>query len=474
MKILSYQTTFCDRTSNITNVGVTCSTNSYTLGGAVNGLSGTVVLQNNGGDNLTRNSNGGFTFATPVASGAPYNVTILSQPAGQTCTVSNGSGTMGGSNVSNVSVTCSTNTTLSTSVSQLALSITGITEYGVTGTPNSGVARQITITNTGGTSATNLSITYPTWPAGTTASSTCGATLAAGATCTITVTPGANATSGCNTSHNAPTPGVITVNATNVAAAVTTNVMVLGYSCQYQGGYVYAFDDTTPNTGSVGGKVATISSQAGVIWSSNGTGGASDNVSSDIIPLISEIGSSPTYADAQSTFNSTYANDATFPFPASSAFSSCSGATNGQCNSNNILALYDTYKTGYGVGSSPYTLAAGPTTRTYYAAGLCKQTIAGYSDWYLPAICEMGYEKNSLTGTGCGNSGAPTLQNIQKSLIDTSGLSGLSGIYWSSTEQSFNPGVVAWFEVFASSGSGQGTSNKNNPLKVRCSRALTL
>jgi hypothetical protein len=95
--------------NNVTNVGVTCSTNAFTLGGTVSGLLGTVVLQLNGTD-LSINANGAFTFASLVAEGAPYNVTVLTQPANQTCTVTNGSGIMGASNVTNVGVTCSTNT----------------------------------------------------------------------------------------------------------------------------------------------------------------------------------------------------------------------------------------------------------------------------------------------------------------------------------------------------------------------------
>ena len=96
--------------SNVTNVVVTCSTNTFSVGGTVSGLSGTVVLQQNGTDDLSINANGAFTFASPVAEGATYNVTVLTQPASETCTVTNGSGIMGGSNVTNVVVTCSTNT----------------------------------------------------------------------------------------------------------------------------------------------------------------------------------------------------------------------------------------------------------------------------------------------------------------------------------------------------------------------------
>src|SRR6266705_285342 len=93
--------------ANITNVAVTCAANTFTVGGTISGLSGTVVLQNNGGDNLTISMNGGFAFATAVANASPYAVTVLAQPAGQTCTVANGSGTLAGANITNVTVTCS-------------------------------------------------------------------------------------------------------------------------------------------------------------------------------------------------------------------------------------------------------------------------------------------------------------------------------------------------------------------------------
>ena len=52
--------------ANITNVAVTCSAvATYSVGGTVSGLSGTVVLQDNGGDDLSVSANGPFTFATP-------------------------------------------------------------------------------------------------------------------------------------------------------------------------------------------------------------------------------------------------------------------------------------------------------------------------------------------------------------------------------------------------------------------------
>ena len=100
--------------ADITTVTVSCVTNPlprYTIGGGfMTGLSGTgLVLRNNGGDDLAVASSGTFTFATSLTSGSGYAVTIASQPSGQTCSVSNGSGTVSGANVTSVSVTCVTN-----------------------------------------------------------------------------------------------------------------------------------------------------------------------------------------------------------------------------------------------------------------------------------------------------------------------------------------------------------------------------
>jgi FG-GAP repeat len=83
---------------------------SYTVGGTVSGLIGAgLVLQNNGGDNLAISANGAFTFSTPLKKHRSYSVTVLTQPSGQTCTVANGSGSIGGDKVTNVVVTCVSN-----------------------------------------------------------------------------------------------------------------------------------------------------------------------------------------------------------------------------------------------------------------------------------------------------------------------------------------------------------------------------
>jgi hypothetical protein len=84
------------------------STCAYTVGGMLAGLPAatSVVLQNNGGDNLTLNANGAFTFATHVDTGSGYKVTVNTTPPGQICNVTNGMGTIAGAAVTTVQVTC--------------------------------------------------------------------------------------------------------------------------------------------------------------------------------------------------------------------------------------------------------------------------------------------------------------------------------------------------------------------------------
>lgn len=110
--------------SNVTTVSVNCDTNKYMIGGTVTGLTGTVVLQDNGGDNLSVSANGSFAFATSIASGATYAVSVLTEPASpnQTCNVTNGSDTVGGTDVTTVVVTCVTNVyTIGGTLSGLAM-----------------------------------------------------------------------------------------------------------------------------------------------------------------------------------------------------------------------------------------------------------------------------------------------------------------------------------------------------------------
>lgn len=93
---------------------VSCSTNTYTIGGTISGLGNalSVVLLNNGGNALSITADGSFTFSSPMAAGS-YSISIGTQPQGQACVITNGTGTVATTNIDNISVTCSNSTSCS-------------------------------------------------------------------------------------------------------------------------------------------------------------------------------------------------------------------------------------------------------------------------------------------------------------------------------------------------------------------------
>ena len=215
---------------------------TYTIGGSVTGLSGTVVLQDNGGDNLPVTASGNFTFATALASGAAYKVTVLTQPSGQTCTVANGTGTAS-ANVTNVAVSCTASSTN-----------TGVTIGGmVTRLAGSGLVLQ----DNGGDSLTvtaNGAFTFKT-------------SLAAGAAYAVTV----------STQPTSPTQYCVVTNGSGtVASANVTSVTVMcaqfAYTANNTDGTIdgYTIDPTSGVLTSVGPPYSDGTTPAAVSLTPNG------------------------------------------------------------------------------------------------------------------------------------------------------------------------------------------------------------
>ena len=93
--------------ANVTNAVVTCSDQSYTVGGTISGLTVSGLVLANGSDTLNVPVNASaFTLPTAIAFTNTYTVTVKTQPTNFTCTVNNGSGTLGASPVTSVMVTC--------------------------------------------------------------------------------------------------------------------------------------------------------------------------------------------------------------------------------------------------------------------------------------------------------------------------------------------------------------------------------
>ena len=96
-------------TANVSNVAVTCSNNTYTLGGSITGLGADsgMVLTNESADPTTIPANATtFTMSSPVPYGAPYSIAVARNPTALACSVTNATGTMPAGNVTNVSVGC--------------------------------------------------------------------------------------------------------------------------------------------------------------------------------------------------------------------------------------------------------------------------------------------------------------------------------------------------------------------------------
>ncbi len=188
--------------SNVTNVTVVCSVDTYALGGTVTGLgAGTqVMLEDNGGDALTVAANGGFTFATPVSYQGGYNVTVGTQPAGQTCTVAKGTGTSVVSAVTSVAVVCAKDTFT------IGGAVTGLTS-----------GSQVTLLNDGANPLTTTedgSFSFSTPVASSGAYNVTVGTQPAGQTCTVSNGSGIASA----------------MNVTNVAVACATNTYTIGGS----------------------------------------------------------------------------------------------------------------------------------------------------------------------------------------------------------------------------------------------------
>ena len=80
---------------------------AYAVGGTVSGLTaGGLVLWLNGSEQHAIAADGSFAFSHVLESGTPYSVSVYQQPAGETCVVAGGQGTIASANVGDVTITC--------------------------------------------------------------------------------------------------------------------------------------------------------------------------------------------------------------------------------------------------------------------------------------------------------------------------------------------------------------------------------
>jgi len=166
--------------ADVNPINVLCATNAYKVGGSVTGLTGSgLILQLNGGNDLAVNGST-FTFTNAISSGSSYIVGIAQQPSGQTCGVTDASGTVTDTNITGAnggpSVSCAA------TPSQLTLTVDdggAFARYGQV------VNYTIALSNIGSTTASGVSVSSTasagldlenaTWVCGATSGATCTA-----------------------------------------------------------------------------------------------------------------------------------------------------------------------------------------------------------------------------------------------------------------------------------------------------------
>lgn len=387
-------------TANVTNVSVNCTPNSnprYAVGGSVSGLTsgtGTLILNGNSANLVEFSANSPFTFPTSLANGSYYEVTLSRQPSDtQTCRVMNGSGTITGANVTNVSVSC-------VPIVNTTLSVTPRGTIPVNGpslcTPG---PVSLTVTNTGTSTAFNVSALLPSGWIGVTQTATGCAAIAPGGTCTLSFTS--------TTPYVAQ--GRIIITGDNITKPYPVTALAFTIDCYLVWAVSGLTAEVIENTDSVGSPLK---------WSQ-------DLV---FIPGITSDSNSPP--------------------------SACNGSSDGQCNTGQIAAYYQ----------APYT---------NYAAGLCYQVTSDNSGstalgtWYLPATCQLNGSQTELPFCESGHA------NVVDNLMALGFSNGLSGYYWSSSL--FGQKGLAWLEYFDESYNG-GYAIDNSRLfeggAVRCARSF--
>jgi len=178
--------------ANVTSVTVTCTEERYALGGSITGLSAGGLVLANGNDTLAVSSGAtSFSMPAPVAYNSAYSVTVQKQPTDLTCSVSNGSGTMGAAPVTNVTVACAKDTyTIGGTVTGLTSSGLVLSDNGTGATTIAASATQFTM-STRETTGSTYTITIQTQPTGETCS-------VAGGTGTINMANVANVVVTCS------------------------------------------------------------------------------------------------------------------------------------------------------------------------------------------------------------------------------------------------------------------------------------
>ncbi len=90
------------------SVPIICVIKTYKLSGTVSGLTaaGLVIANGNGSEWPIAKDATTFAYPDAIASQTAYGLAVITQPAGLTCTITNGTGKMGDADVATVAIAC--------------------------------------------------------------------------------------------------------------------------------------------------------------------------------------------------------------------------------------------------------------------------------------------------------------------------------------------------------------------------------
>lgn len=261
---------------------------------------------------------------------------------------------------------------------------------------------------------TAMGVACPTSPSGSIASITCTGCGTIVSGGVCTATIIPSATPSAAVGETSATPITLTIQGTNTNTLSPT-VNVLTYGSFYQAGWLFSIIETANTSLSIGGTVASEEDNAGQGTTEYSLSGA------------------PTTPEMYS-------------------------GTNGAANTFAMLAVYG-------------------NTGTYSASVCTTYAGGGYGDWYLPAICQMGFGGTDLN-FDCGASPG-IIPNMQYNLLVTNLTENFNFVnprrYWSSTASENGPSIDARFQQF-SVGGGDGDQGGNGVdvlYGIRCVRAIT-
>lgn len=368
--------------ADATDVDVVCASTSHRVGGAVAGMAAdaTLTLLNNGTDATVLSGNGTYAFAARVADQASYAVTVGTQPAGQTCSVSNAQGSNVSADAGNVNVQCDAVThTIGGTLSGLLAN------------------QQVTLFNNGAdplTLTANGAFQFETPIAAQSAYAVSQGATTSGVSCSLSNASGSN----------------VTADVTNVGLTCSTSAVSFVYIPDYGNARVlgYRIDRATgvrtdlpgaPYAAGTNNRWLAMNPAQSFLYSANvGSSNVSAYTVDSSTGALTAVAGSPFASGSQPTAIEV-SPDGRFAYTANSQSANVSGYSINQTTG----ALTPLPGSPYAAGTIPTKIAITPNSRYLYVTNQNSNNLSAYSiDANTGALTELAGSPYALGGQPYG------------------------------------------------------------------------